>query len=144
MKKVSIGAAAVVGTAAILLLAGCGYQQPASTSTPIPTPTTNPMPATPIQSNQPASSAAVQTNAVTIKNFAFSPATITVAKGTKVTWTNEDSVAHQIASDSSSSAAFNGPSMATGQQFSFTFNEAGTFSYHCAIHPSMTAKVIVQ
>jgi plastocyanin len=79
--------------------------------------------------------------AVTIQNFAFSPATLEVNKGDTVTWTNEDSVPHQIASDTN---VFLGSSMNKGQTFSFTFTETGIFPYHCAIHPSMQGKIIVK
>ncbi len=78
-------------------------------------------------------------NIVNIQNFAFSPATLTVAKGTTVTWINNDSVNHQIKSDT-----FNSAPLLTGQNYSFTFDNAGTFNYSCAIHPSMTGKIIVK
>jgi plastocyanin len=80
-------------------------------------------------------------NAVTISDFAFSPATITVAAGTKVTWTNQDSSPHTIVSDDGST--FKSERLANGASFSFTFTTAGTFAYHCGIHGSMTGKVIV-
>jgi plastocyanin len=78
---------------------------------------------------------------VTISNFAFDPKELTVSKGTKVTWTNNDSVNHTITSDS---GAFESGDLAKGDSFSFTFNDTGSFSYHCKIHPLMTAKIIVQ
>lgn len=78
---------------------------------------------------------------VTILNFAFGPQTITVAPGSTVVWTNKDSVNHTVTSDTGAWTASG--NLATGQSFSHTFAKAGTFPYHCAIHPSMTAKVIV-
>jgi plastocyanin len=80
-------------------------------------------------------------NSVTIQNFAFNPASLTVTKGTQVTWTNNDSTNHTITSDS---GAFASDQVAPGGTFSFTFNDAGTFPYHCSIHTSMKATVIVQ
>jgi plastocyanin len=80
-------------------------------------------------------------NAVTISGFAFAPATITVPVGTKVTWTNQDSTDHTVTADDGN--AFDSGNIANGATFSFTFTTAGTFPYHCAIHPSMTARVIV-
>jgi plastocyanin len=136
MSKKSLTAAFVV-SAAVLLISGCGYQQPASSGVSQQAPTQNSSASTSAQNNQIA-------GAVTIKNFAFSPATLTVAKGTKVTWMNEDSTPHQIASDSGSAVSFSGPAIPQGQSYSFTFNTAGEFSYHCAIHPSMLGKIIVQ
>lgn len=81
----------------------------------------------------------VEANAVNIQNFAFSPATLTVKKGTTVTWTNNDPAQHQI-----KSATFNSSQLSKGQTFSFTFNNVGTFDYSCAIHPSMLGKIIVE
>ena len=91
----------------------------------------------PSSSTSPASS--VDSNAVNIQNFAFNPGTMTVKKGTTVTWANNDSAQHQI-----KSTTFNSSQLSKGQSFSFTFNDAGTFDYSCAIHPSMLGKIIVE
>ena len=80
------------------------------------------------------------TNEVFIQGMAFNPASITVAAGTTITWTNKDAIAHTVTSNSN---AFNSPTMGTGATFSFTFANAGTYSYYCAIHPSMVASVTV-
>jgi plastocyanin len=80
-------------------------------------------------------------NAVAIANFAFSPTTLTVKAGTTVTWTNSDSATHTVTSDN---GVFDSGSMANGKTYSFTFNQTGTFPYHCTFHPSMKATVIVQ
>jgi plastocyanin len=78
---------------------------------------------------------------VGIENFNFVAADLTVKAGTTVTWTNHDDVEHTVtASDNS----FSSPSIATESQFSYTFSTPGTYSYFCAIHPFMTARVIVQ
>jgi plastocyanin len=61
--------------------------------------------------------------------------------GTTVTWTNDDGVNHTVTSDQ---GAFDSGPLATGQTFSQTFNQAGTFTYHCTIHPSMQGTVVVQ
>ena len=81
------------------------------------------------------------TAAVTIQNFAFTPATLTVAPGTKVVWTNKDSVAHTVTSDNG--AWPDSGSLATGQSFTVTFGKPGTYPYHCSIHPYMKASVVV-
>lgn len=78
---------------------------------------------------------------VTMVNRSFSPSTLTVAKGTTVTWTNSDSLDHTVTGDTSG-----GPTsgtLSTGGTYSFTFNTAGTFTYHCAPHPDMTGTVTV-
>lgn len=80
---------------------------------------------------------------VEIKDYAYSPATITVKKGTTVTWTNQDSVRHDITPDEESDAFQGSELLSKGESYSFTFNTAGTYTYHCSPHPYMTAKVIV-
>ena len=80
-------------------------------------------------------------NAVAIQGFAFNPSTLTVKAGTTVTWTNEDSAAHNIVSDS---GAFSSDSIPKGNTYSHTFDTAGTYDYHCGIHPSMKAKIVVE
>lgn len=80
-------------------------------------------------------------SAVSIAGFSFQPATITVAVGATVTWTNQDSAGHTVTADDSS---FTSERLATGATFSHTFATAGTFTYHCAIHSSMKATVTVQ
>jgi plastocyanin len=76
---------------------------------------------------------------ISVKDFSFTPATMTVPKGTTITWINNDSAPHQI-----SAAGFSSERLATGQSFSFTFNTVGTFDYICSIHPSMRGTIIVQ
>lgn len=80
-------------------------------------------------------------NAITIQNFAFSPATINVKVGDTVTWTNRDSAPHQIASDSGSELSSS--TLSNGATYSHTFTSAGTYAYHCAIHTSMKGSVVV-
>ncbi len=78
---------------------------------------------------------------INISNFAFSNTDLTVKAGTTVAWTNMDLVTHKIVSDDGTS--FSSNNLATGEVFNFTFNTPGTFTYHCAIHPSMTGKITV-
>jgi plastocyanin len=78
---------------------------------------------------------------VSIQNFAFRPQTLTVAPGTTIGWTNKDSVNHTVTSDTGAWPASR--SLATNKTFSHTFSKAGIFPYHCAIHPSEIARVIV-
>jgi len=91
----------------------------------------------------PNSSAAGTTSsgtAVTIDNFAFSPATLKVKVGQKVSWTNkQQGVAHTVTADG---GTFD-HSMPSGATFSFAFTKAGSFAYHCTIHPSMHGTIVV-
>lgn len=78
---------------------------------------------------------------VSIKDFAFQPGTVQITAGSTVTWTNNESgVAHTVTADDGS---FDSGTLQPGQSFSQTFNTPGTFAYHCAIHPNMTAMVVV-
>ncbi len=78
---------------------------------------------------------------VTVQNFAFSPATITVKAGTTVRWTQKDSTTHTVTSDN---GVFDSKNLAQGQTFTYTFSTPGTYNYHCSIHSYMTGTVIVQ
>ncbi len=78
---------------------------------------------------------------VAIQGFAFDPVTLKVPVGTTVTWTNKDSVAHTVVSDTG--AWPDSSPIDTNKTFSFTFTKPGTYNYHCSIHPSMTAAIVV-
>ncbi len=78
---------------------------------------------------------------VSIDNFSFMPATLTVPAGTKVTWINRDDVPHNAISVDKKFAS---PVLDTDEEFSYTFADPGTYPYYCSIHPKMTAKVMVQ
>ena len=81
-------------------------------------------------------------NTVEIKGFAFNPWEITVTKGTTVTWANKDSAPHTVTT-TNAPVAFDSGRMSKGEQFSQTFDTAGTYEYYCSIHPNMRGKVIV-
>jgi plastocyanin len=80
-------------------------------------------------------------NTVTMKNLMYSPTTLTVSVGTTVTWKNTDTMQHSVTSDTGlfDSGLFN-----PGGTFTYTFNTAGTYRYHCTIHAGMVGTVIVQ
>ena len=77
---------------------------------------------------------------VEIKDHAFHPAAITVPVGSMVTWVNDDSDAHTVTSDDGQT--FN-HGLGGGEKFSFTFAKAGTYPYHCSLHPMMKGTVTV-
>lgn len=115
-----------------LILSACS----GTTTTPTPTPAATPTPiatptATPITG---------QAN-VSISGYAYVPSTLTVSVGTTVTWTNQDPVAHTVTSNDN---LFDSGDIATGATFSHTFEQKGTFNYHCTIHTYMTGKIIVE
>ena len=87
------------------------------------------------------------TNCVTIQDFTFAPATLTVKAGARVTWTNVGPSAHTVTADGGAftSGTLAGPSGTggyggsnVGGTFQFTFNTPGTYTYHCNIHPPAT------
>jgi plastocyanin len=69
------------------------------------------------------------------------PDQLSVAVGATVTWTNTDAVAHTSTSDA---AGWDSGIVAPGGHFSSSFQTAGTFTYHCAIHPGMVGTVVVR
>ncbi len=77
---------------------------------------------------------------VSISNFSFDPASVTIKVGQSVTWTNKDSAAHTVASDAGD---WTSQDIAQNQTFSHTFDQAGTFTYHCSIHPNMKGTIVV-
>lgn len=82
----------------------------------------------------------VATNQVTVGNDFFSARNIVVQAGTTVTWTwQAGALEHNVTFSDTTSGDRSG-----GAVFSRTFNAAGTFNYHCTIHPSMTGSVLVQ
>lgn len=78
---------------------------------------------------------------VDISNFSFKDEIIKVSRGSKVTWTNQDSAEHTVTSDD------NGPLdsdlLDQGDTYEYTFDQTGTYRYHCTPHPGMKAAVIV-
>ena len=139
-------ATAVAVLAAVFVIAGCGSSSSATSTSS--TPTTNPAAA-----GSPAGGGGGGGASVTIQNFAFTPATLTVSPGANVTWTNKDSVPHDVTStdgpgiSANTTSTFASGTMSTGQTFSFTFSKAGTYFYECSIHAgelSMHAKVVVK
>jgi plastocyanin len=139
-----------VSAVGLLLLAGCSSSRPAAQpsvtfgSNSSGTPGMSGMPAMTGAPSGTASATgspvAVAGDQVTIDNFAFAPATLTVKAGTTVTWTNKDEEPHTVAA---SDGSFHSPGMGTGATFTHTFSTAGTFDYVCSIHPSMHGTVVV-
>ncbi|MFA6322218.1 MAG: cupredoxin family copper-binding protein [Candidatus Buchananbacteria bacterium] len=76
---------------------------------------------------------------VLIKDFTFTPQTLTVKAGSTVKWINNDTVPHIISGKNFKSETLN-----QGDSFSYTFTQAGDFSYLCGIHTYMKGKIIVE
>jgi plastocyanin len=78
---------------------------------------------------------------INIESFQFSESIVKVRKGTKVTWINRDSTRHTVTSDESN--ILTSPLLDTGGSYEFTFNEPGTYRYHCTPHPQMLGAILV-
>ncbi|MGZ4849568.1 MAG: plastocyanin/azurin family copper-binding protein [Halobacteriota archaeon] len=76
-----------------------------------------------------------------MSGLSFQPAALTVQRGASVTWRNDDSVAHHIVSDTN---AFSSSVLNPGNTYTYQFSQAGSYPYHCSIHPFMTGTVTVQ
>lgn len=133
----------------ILVAAGVFFSQNpfmfvTSTPTPLPsatvtltptignTNTDNIIPSSPNQTNG-------TTYYVTMSNFTFTPAQITIKAGDTIIWTNQDATQHSVVGP-----GFSSPVLSNGETYSVTFNDKGTFAYHCGIHPNILGTVIVQ
>jgi len=86
------------------------------------------------------SSIVIPVGAEFLGNRAFVPGDLAVQVGTTVTWMNTDRDSHTTTSDA---AAWNSGTISPGRQFSFTFQTAGTFPYHCSFHPGMIGTIVV-
>ena len=118
----------LAGAALVLILAsGCG----SSMTNPSPTPS-------PITSG---STVSIVSGATTRGSSAYSPNPINVSAGATVTWTNNDTVTHTSTSDN---GQWNSGNIAPQASFSRMFPTAGTFTYHCSLHPGMVGTVTVQ
>jgi len=82
-------------------------------------------------------------NAVTMANYAFAPAALTVHVGDVVTWTNTDKAPHDVTT-TSGPVSIHSAMLMTGQSWQYTFTTPGTYSYICSIHPDMHASVVVK
>jgi len=119
-------------TSLVLLSAvacGSSYSSPSTTPSPAPGPVATP--GTPVT---------IPMNASTLTNTAFAPDAADVSAGATVTWTNTDGVAHTSTSDT---GVWDSGIVQPGGQFSVSFPTAGTYRYHCLIHPGMIGTVVV-
>lgn len=92
-----------------------------------------------------APAAAAETKTVTIKGFAYSPSTLTVTKGTKVTFTNQDSATHTVTTGANRTKDGKIDQQVTGgNETTVTFDTPGTYEIFCSFHSSMKMTVTVQ
>ena len=108
------------------------------------------------QVDEPSSAAGAE---VSLKNIAYDPPTLEVSVGEEVVWVNDDqAIKHTVTSGKPGtdevpgateakpaklSGEFDSGTLQTGDDFTFTFDKEGTYTYFCKIHPSMTAEISV-
>jgi len=132
--RLTVMPALLVG--ALALAGGCSSSSTASTTTSNgnQVPAVRPAPA---NASSPASNRAT----VNVQGMQFGPSDVTIDVGGTVTWTFGDApIPHTVSFDDGSASS---PTMASGT-WSRTFTKAGTYTYHCAIHPNMTGTVTVR
>src|SRR5262245_26722773 len=77
---------------------------------------------------------------ISIDNFTFTPAELSVKAGTTIKWVNRDDIPHTVVDKEK---AFRSKALDTDDSYSFTFSQAGSFDYFCGLHPHMVGKIIV-
>ncbi len=128
----------MVGSVVLIVIAGAGvyYLTIPSVKTPAATKPTSQNQEAVVKGEEDRNTVNVE-----IRNFAFSPQSLQTKAGTKIVWTNKDSVGHTVTSDN---GVFGSGLLGQGQSFEFVFAQEGTFSYHCTPHPNMVATVVVE
>jgi plastocyanin len=138
-----------IGVLVLLAIVGIAYaffrpgintgDSPTGNNTAPPPPSTSGNDSAP---NPPDTSQSTTAGTIYIKDNIFSPPQITIPKGSAVSWVNNDEIAHTVTIDQG-----DGPhsgEIAAGVTYSYTFNTAGSFQYHCDIHRSMRGTIVVQ
>ncbi len=82
----------------------------------------------------------VTTSTVDMENTSYQPDSIEVEVGTEVTWVNQDGIDHTVTGEN---GQFDSRTIEPGEEFTFTFDEPGTYEYSCTFHPSMEGEVLV-
>ena len=130
MKRLyTVAACLAIGGA---LVAGCGGSSSSSSKS-----SSTPAASTPAA----APAAGGGAVAVSMKNIQYSPKSITAKVGQTVTWTNDDSVDHNVTA--TSGASFKSSTFGQGKTYSTKLTKAGTIQYVCTIHPGMTGMIVV-
>ena len=158
MRKSILG----VALALVLMASACSSDSADETTTTSASATTTSAPTTTAEAPTTTSASATTTSAPTttaeaptteaptttaggasinIAGFAFHPDDITVVAGTTITWTNGDGPSHTTTSDEE---GWDSGVLASGDSFELVLDTPGVFTYHCNIHPSMTATITVE
>jgi plastocyanin len=82
-----------------------------------------------------------QNNVIVLKDFHFTPMSLSVPAGTTVIWKNLDGEPHTVVSDA---GLFRSGGLDQNDSFSFKFENAGTYRFICSIHPTMVGTITVK
>jgi plastocyanin len=132
-RRFTRGAAAVSATVAMVAIGRTTLSYPASPVDFKGRPSVSP-------NASPIASPSAETQ-VTIADLSFTPAVLHIMVGSPITWINLDSVPHTVTGDDQTE--FASPRLRENDHFDYRFTEPGTYTYHCEVHPFMTAQVIV-
>jgi plastocyanin len=124
--------AALLGLVAATACATTGPSTAAAPAAPAP-----PL----LVASAPLANAAADGPTIHIKNYQFDAGSLTVPSGTAVSWVNDDGDVHTA---TSRTRAFSSPGLDTHETYAFRFDTPGTYAYFCALHPQMTAEIVVQ
>ncbi|HEU0235104.1 MAG TPA: plastocyanin/azurin family copper-binding protein [Candidatus Limnocylindrales bacterium] len=130
----TLTARSALAAAAMLALAACG-----GGASPAPS-AAEPSPGEPSAAGDPcAPSTATGTVTASIIDFEFDPATVSAKVGDVISWTNDGSAPHTATLDDHSACAT--AQLAAGQSGAISFSAAGTYPFHCAVHPTMKGTI---
>jgi plastocyanin len=127
----AIAALGLAGGSAAAALAGCFSEREV----------TAPAPAGETVCGLPVREGVAGSTVVVVRRFAFGPTEVRVRAGERVTWVNCEIEGHTSTADG---GEWDSPLLALGAVFTRTFPAAGVFPYHCALHPFMTGRVVVE
>ncbi len=130
-----------------LVAAGCGSSNNDSSSSNSAKAPASKKPADTGTSGSGGATAGAKGTSVVMKDIAFKPSSVTVAKGGTVTWTNEDSVGHDVTEVSGPGPKFKSGTaggLNGGDTYKQTFKTPGTIKYVCTVHPGMEGTVVVK
>lgn len=143
-KIIAIVAAILVVTAiGVAIFLFLNANKPNSETENTPGPSSTPSESLQVQPDSPAVGEGVKINTVSIVNMTFSPATISVKKGTTVTWTNNDTEPHTVTKVKGHITGPESDTLNPNETYSYTFDEPGIYDYLCTLHTGMTGRVIV-
>ena len=126
---------------ALLALSACASSTGGTTAPAASAPSAAPAASAPAAGGGCSTSSEAAAVTVNIQNFAFDPPVVTAAVGETIGWTNADAAPHTATTDDGACDTGNIAQDATA---GLVFDAAGTYTYHCNVHPNMTGTITIQ